>query len=52
MPQMAPISWLTLFIFFSLNFIVINTLNFFSTTPEPSSSDQKSILHPHLNWKW
>nr|AXS64924.1 ATP synthase F0 subunit 8 [Elateroidea sp. 7 KM-2017] len=51
MPQMAPLSWINLFILFVMTFMIINTLNYFSfmydnktlkTTPKMKS----------INWKW
>nr|YP_009653385.1 ATP synthase F0 subunit 8 [Gasterophilus nasalis]QCG71531.1 ATP synthase F0 subunit 8 [Gasterophilus nasalis] len=53
MPQMAPISWLSMMIIFSLSFIVFNMMNYYSfypAMPEPKSS-QKSKASS-LMWKW
>nr|YP_010953302.1 ATP synthase F0 subunit 8 [Deleatidium vernale]WMQ76567.1 ATP synthase F0 subunit 8 [Deleatidium vernale] len=53
MPQMAPLSWLTLFIMFSSTLILFNVLNYFSFLPtSPSSSAHSSISTTPLNWKW
>nr|QLY90230.1 ATP synthase F0 subunit 8 [Dicranomyia modesta] len=54
MPQMAPLSWLTLFIIFSITLIIFNTLNYFSYTPNKSSNSSKSknVSSHLLNWKW
>nr|QHD47914.1 ATP synthase F0 subunit 8 [Etrocorema hochii] len=53
MPQMAPISWLTLYMFFTMIFILFNFTNFFSSLIHhfPAKSKQPSIKMP-LNWKW
>nr|AZJ16973.1 ATP synthase F0 subunit 8 [Caenis sp. JYZ-2018] len=54
MPQMAPISWLTLFILFSILYILYAMLNYFSAVPTPqqtSASIQKLNGTPY-NWKW
>nr|YP_009261943.1 ATP synthase F0 subunit 8 [Symplecta hybrida]AMN09059.1 ATP synthase F0 subunit 8 [Symplecta hybrida] len=53
MPQMAPISWLTLFLIFSITLIVFNTLNYFSFFPyiKKNESDKKINSSP-MNWKW
>nr|UZA66531.1 ATP synthase F0 subunit 8 [Aromia bungii] len=51
MPQMAPLSWLTLFIYYSLVFILFNSINYYSflyTTEKKSLSKKIS----KLNWKW
>nr|AXS66409.1 ATP synthase F0 subunit 8 [Chrysomeloidea sp. 2 KM-2017] len=51
MPQMAPLNWLILFLFFSLVFIVFNTVNYYSFLySTKSEKSKKKILK--LNWKW
>nr|YP_010146011.1 ATP synthase F0 subunit 8 [Tipula nova]QQO80814.1 ATP synthase F0 subunit 8 [Tipula nova] len=53
MPQMAPISWLLLFIIFSITLIIFNTLNYFSflpSAPKILTTEKKSNLS--MNWKW
>nr|YP_010587278.1 ATP synthase F0 subunit 8 [Allobaccha apicalis]WAB45758.1 ATP synthase F0 subunit 8 [Allobaccha apicalis] len=53
MPQMAPISWLSLFIFFSLIFIMFNLMNYFIYTPLSSKSKNfNKIITNSMNWKW
>nr|UJG45491.1 ATP synthase F0 subunit 8 [Sylvicola punctatus] len=57
MPQMAPISWLSLFIIFSITFMIFNVLNYFSflpPTPKSMDSDNKNISKTNnsLTWKW
>nr|ULR86977.1 ATP synthase F0 subunit 8 [Macquartia sp. 3 HNL-2022a] len=53
MPQMAPINWLSLFIIFSITFILFNIMNFFSYQPSsPQFNLIKSKLTTSLNWKW
>nr|QIJ99769.1 ATP synthase F0 subunit 8 [Caenis sp. JYZ-2020] len=54
MPQMAPISWLTLFLIFTFLYILFTIINYFTTVPMPpyskdTSSD--SSTSP-FNWKW
>nr|YP_010127719.1 ATP synthase F0 subunit 8 [Oyamia nigribasis]QPP20246.1 ATP synthase F0 subunit 8 [Oyamia nigribasis] len=53
MPQMAPISWLMLFIIFSCTLLMFNFLNYFSFLPS-SPSDQQSLKIPQtsMKWKW
>nr|AIS38206.1 ATP synthase F0 subunit 8 [Teslasena femoralis] len=50
MPQMAPLSWLNLFMFFVMVFIMMNALNYFSFSYHP----MKKILlkKKTINWKW
>nr|YP_010397541.1 ATP synthase F0 subunit 8 [Boreoheptagyia brevitarsis]UQJ73450.1 ATP synthase F0 subunit 8 [Boreoheptagyia brevitarsis] len=54
MPQMAPISWLTLFILFSLTLILFNILNYYCSLPKNLNSSEKisSFKTSSLNWKW
>nr|UER99270.1 ATP synthase F0 subunit 8 [Ephemera serica] len=53
MPQMAPLSWLTLFIMFSITLIVFNMLNYYSfETSPPSSSQTSSTSTKAFNWQW
>nr|QHD47953.1 ATP synthase F0 subunit 8 [Neoperlops gressitti] len=53
MPQMAPLSWLILFIVFSCTLVIFNFFNYFSFL---STSPQQAQLHhispPKMNWTW
>nr|YP_004935221.1 ATP synthase F0 subunit 8 [Protoplasa fitchii]AET13046.1 ATP synthase F0 subunit 8 [Protoplasa fitchii] len=54
MPQMAPISWLSLFLIFSMTFMLFNIMNYFSflpKSPNQSLSMTKNKINS-LNWKW
>nr|WEG23127.1 ATP synthase F0 subunit 8 [Siphona sp. 1 HNL-2023a] len=54
MPQMAPINWLSLFISFSLIFIMFNIMNYFfmnSTSPKSNLIYKLNMMNS-LNWKW
>nr|YP_009663919.1 ATP synthase F0 subunit 8 [Synthesiomyia nudiseta]QCW07952.1 ATP synthase F0 subunit 8 [Synthesiomyia nudiseta] len=54
MPQMAPIGWLSLFIIFSMAFIMFNIMNYYSYMPSmPKSNliDKKKSFNSY-NWKW
>nr|QLY89791.1 ATP synthase F0 subunit 8 [Empis tessellata] len=53
MPQMAPIGWLSLFIMFTLTFMLFSMMNYYlflPPTPQTSSLNQTS--YNSLNWKW
>nr|UYB77578.1 ATP synthase F0 subunit 8 [Philonthus lomatus] len=51
MPQMAPMNWLTLFIMFTIIFLIFNSMNYFSFKyPYKSSSTIKKTFK--INWKW
>nr|UOU84892.1 ATP synthase F0 subunit 8 [Themira lucida] len=53
MPQMAPISWLSLFIMFSITFLLFNILNYYSFLPtSPKQSESSKIHSSPFNWKW
>nr|QVL29346.1 ATP synthase F0 subunit 8 [Ceratitis querita] len=53
MPQMAPIGWLSLFIIFSLTFILFSMMNYYSSIPQsPKSKISVKNLTNSLNWKW
>nr|QBF44158.1 ATP synthase F0 subunit 8 [Simulium quinquestriatum] len=56
MPQMAPISWLSLFILFSMIFMLFNIMNYFCIVFAPSMNMEDSktsqLTPPSLNWKW
>nr|UOU85243.1 ATP synthase F0 subunit 8 [Rhagio lineola] len=53
MPQMAPISWLILFVVFSITFIMFNIMNYFSfLPPSASSKEKKTFTMNSYNWKW
>nr|YP_009441841.1 ATP synthase F0 subunit 8 [Ips sexdentatus]AOY39594.1 ATP synthase F0 subunit 8 [Ips sexdentatus]AVC55946.1 ATP synthase F0 subunit 8 [Ips sexdentatus] len=54
MPQMAPMNWLTLFLFFSILFILTIFLNyFFHLFPSINLFNQQKKNNKLLkNWKW
>nr|YP_010580843.1 ATP synthase F0 subunit 8 [Bruchidius siliquastri]UZT27028.1 ATP synthase F0 subunit 8 [Bruchidius siliquastri] len=51
MPQMAPLSWLTLMIFFSMIFLIFNNINFFSFL-YPVKKNYLTKKTTKLTWKW
>nr|AYU71323.1 ATP synthase F0 subunit 8 [Scirtes sp. 2 ACP-2013] len=52
MPQMAPMSWLNLLIYFVLIFLLLNLLNYFlyMKSNKQISSFKKNKIS--MNWKW
>nr|YP_004935234.1 ATP synthase F0 subunit 8 [Cramptonomyia spenceri]AET13059.1 ATP synthase F0 subunit 8 [Cramptonomyia spenceri] len=54
MPQMAPLSWLILFLFFSSIFLLFNMTNYFSYFIKSPSQNpiNNNIKHNSLTWKW
>nr|YP_010725895.1 ATP synthase F0 subunit 8 [Davidius fruhstorferi]WDY83497.1 ATP synthase F0 subunit 8 [Davidius fruhstorferi] len=53
MPQMAPMSWLMLFIFFTTMLILFNVINYYLFIPEIKNNSNMSTQIPnHKHWKW
>nr|UOU85126.1 ATP synthase F0 subunit 8 [Ephemerella notata] len=54
MPQMAPLSWLCLFILFVITFVLFNIVNYFtySVNPFTSLSNKEVLTSLSLNWMW
>nr|AVN68056.1 ATP synthase F0 subunit 8 [Polyzosteria viridissima] len=52
MPQMMPLSWLSLFMFFSIIFMLFNSFNYFSHIPIKSMIESKKINIKVSSWKW
>nr|WGO58006.1 ATP synthase F0 subunit 8 [Rhabdoblatta densimaculata] len=51
MPQMMPLSWLTLYLFFILMLLVFSFINYYSFIPSPTS-EKKLLSTNSMNWKW
>nr|AVN67457.1 ATP synthase F0 subunit 8 [Gyna capucina] len=51
MPQMMPLNWLTLYLFFIIILIGFSFMNYYSFIPTPSTSE-KMIKMSSMNWKW
>nr|QHZ87421.1 ATP synthase F0 subunit 8 [Platycnemis phyllopoda] len=53
MPQMAPMSWMILFLFFSMMLIMFSTMNYYHYSPEIKKSETNvSMNHSKKSWKW
>nr|AVN67690.1 ATP synthase F0 subunit 8 [Blatta orientalis] len=52
MPQMMPLSWLLLYVFFFIMFMLFNFMNYFSHIPMKSLMEKKMINIKIMNWKW
>nr|YP_009711232.1 ATP synthase F0 subunit 8 [Lebbeus groenlandicus]QGI24745.1 ATP synthase F0 subunit 8 [Lebbeus groenlandicus] len=52
MPQMAPLLWLPLFIFFSAIFLMFTAFNYSIKTPIKISNVSSTTLSHKLTWKW
>nr|ASM41825.1 ATP synthase F0 subunit 8 [Olenecamptus subobliteratus] len=51
MPQMAPLSWLTLFIYFISIFFLFNIINFYMFN-YTFKTTKKISTKINYNWKW
>nr|AND96735.1 ATP synthase F0 subunit 8 [Onthophagus nitidior] len=51
MPQMAPINWLMLLIYFSMIFMIFNIMNYYLFNYNIKSFSFKKNKN-NLNWKW
>nr|YP_010946937.1 ATP synthase F0 subunit 8 [Sigmella digitalis]WGO57694.1 ATP synthase F0 subunit 8 [Sigmella digitalis] len=52
MPQMMPLSWTLLYLFFLTLFLLFTFMNYYSHIPTPLKSSTKSIHTNSMNWKW
>nr|AIY61922.1 ATP synthase F0 subunit 8 [Cryptotermes secundus] len=53
MPQMMPMSWLSLFIMFSATLILFTTSNYYAMSPKTKTKkEKKSSSKKMLTWKW
>nr|QNE85599.1 ATP synthase F0 subunit 8 [Chrysotimus molliculus] len=54
MPQMAPISWLSLYVIFSMTLIMFCIMNYYSYLPSMSKTNENSMKDSFksMNWKW
>nr|ALG66380.1 ATP synthase F0 subunit 8 [Orophyllus montanus] len=54
MPQMSPLSWLTLFLTFSLMLMIMIQINYSHLDYTPLSSNPSTPKHNKnsLHWKW
>nr|YP_009266366.1 ATP synthase F0 subunit 8 [Hygrobia hermanni]ANJ70493.1 ATP synthase F0 subunit 8 [Hygrobia hermanni] len=51
-PQMAPMSWLTLYILFLLLFFLFNFMNYYLFLVKNKNNEMKNINKHQFNWKW
>nr|QZI85889.1 ATP synthase F0 subunit 8 [Agapanthia amurensis] len=51
MPQMAPLSWLTLFIYIIMIFLMFNISNFYNFN-YIVKKNKMSKIYLKFNWKW
>nr|YP_009826193.1 ATP synthase F0 subunit 8 [Scythris sinensis]QBY40009.1 ATP synthase F0 subunit 8 [Scythris sinensis] len=52
MPQMMPINWIILFLFFICIFIIFNIMNYYIYKITPPKKDIDMIKTNYFYWKW
>nr|YP_003331006.1 ATP synthase F0 subunit 8 [Adelium sp. NCS-2009]ACM45066.1 ATP synthase F0 subunit 8 [Adelium sp. NCS-2009] len=52
MPQMAPLSWLTLMMAFMTILVMFNMTNYYSFLYKNKSLKEKTLKTFKTNWKW
>nr|UPX88450.1 ATP synthase F0 subunit 8 [Oreodytes sanmarkii] len=52
MPQMAPMNWLMLYMFFSLIFILFNFMNYYMFLIFKKSTLSEKFNKKFYSWKW
>nr|URX54139.1 ATP synthase F0 subunit 8 [Glyptotermes sp. 15 AB-2022a]URX54152.1 ATP synthase F0 subunit 8 [Glyptotermes sp. 15 AB-2022a]URX54191.1 ATP synthase F0 subunit 8 [Glyptotermes sp. 15 AB-2022a] len=52
MPQMMPLSWLTLFILFSTALMLFAATNYYSYIPKTKITQKNEIKQKNMAWKW
>nr|WEW73455.1 ATP synthase F0 subunit 8 [Macrobrachium sp.] len=52
MPQMAPLLWLNLYVFFTVMLALIIILSYFIKTPIKVDTPSSAIKPEQANWKW
>nr|AVN67276.1 ATP synthase F0 subunit 8 [Archimandrita tessellata] len=51
MPQMMPLSWLFLYMYFIMMLLLFSLINYFSMIPRPMML-KKPLKINSLHWKW
>nr|ACI29355.1 ATP synthase F0 subunit 8 [Myrmeleon immaculatus] len=52
MPQMSPLSWWMLFIYFIMLLIMFSIVNYYIFCYPPQKVESTSIITKSMNWKW
>nr|URX52645.1 ATP synthase F0 subunit 8 [Neotermes luykxi] len=52
MPQMMPMSWLIMFIMFSMTLILFTTANYYTKMPKTKTITKSETSTNPLSWKW
>nr|ASY97953.1 ATP synthase F0 subunit 8 [Gongylus gongylodes] len=52
MPQMMPLNWLMLFLFFSMMLILFNIMNYYMPFNKSFNKTKIKIFNKSMIWKW
>nr|YP_009057644.1 ATP synthase F0 subunit 8 [Myrmeleon immanis]AHY39227.1 ATP synthase F0 subunit 8 [Myrmeleon immanis]AIT55813.1 ATP synthase F0 subunit 8 [Myrmeleon immanis] len=52
MPQMSPLSWWMLFLYFILLLILFSIMNYYIFFYLPQKTESTNIITKSMNWKW
>nr|YP_009532913.1 ATP synthase F0 subunit 8 [Mantispa japonica]AYG51249.1 ATP synthase F0 subunit 8 [Mantispa japonica] len=52
MPQMSPLSWWMLFIYFIIMLLMFNMMNYYITMYISPQSSSIKMSKKSMNWKW
>nr|YP_010384307.1 ATP synthase F0 subunit 8 [Hemisquilla californiensis]UGW52185.1 ATP synthase F0 subunit 8 [Hemisquilla californiensis] len=52
MPQMSPLLWLNLYIFFFSVFVLFIVMSYFTYSPIMKEEKTLSLSKQQMNWKW
>nr|QWL25011.1 ATP synthase F0 subunit 8 [Cryptotermes brevis] len=52
MPQMMPLSWLSLFIMFSITMITFAVMNYYMSNTKTKTTIKNKMQIKTMNWKW
>nr|YP_010946872.1 ATP synthase F0 subunit 8 [Sorineuchora nigra]WGO57629.1 ATP synthase F0 subunit 8 [Sorineuchora nigra] len=52
MPQMMPLMWLTLSLFFTMVFMLFNIMNYFIHVPVNITKSKNFFIKKKIKWMW
>nr|YP_010384351.1 ATP synthase F0 subunit 8 [Alima pacifica]UGW52246.1 ATP synthase F0 subunit 8 [Alima pacifica] len=52
MPQMSPLLWLNLYVFFFSIFLLFIIMSYFTFSPTMQQQETVSYGKQQMNWKW
>nr|QOV03258.1 ATP synthase F0 subunit 8 [Orfelia nemoralis] len=53
MPQMSPLNWFILLLFFIMTFFLFNMINYYNFMYNPNNKNKQIKYNlKNMNWKW